>query len=72
MSVGSGKDKKNLVSVAYVVDKIGLSKQTVYSMIRGGLFPRPIRPGKWVKTEVNAWVKGKEDALNEDIRKRML
>ena len=43
-----------------VIDKVGLSKSTIYKMIAAGTFPPPIKLGKrasgWWEDEIDAWL----------------
>lgn len=44
-----------------VLDRVALSRSTLYSRIHAGLFPKPLRDGhtsSWLEHEVNAWVLG--------------
>ena len=49
-----------LLRVSEVVQICGLSKACIYSYVRSGTFPRPIKIGlrasAWIKPEVDEWV----------------
>jgi len=43
-----------------VEDRTGLSRSTIYQMMKEGRFPKPVRIGgravAWPETEVDAWI----------------
>ncbi len=43
-----------------VIDRVGLSRSTLYSYMSKNLFPRPIRIGMravaWSETAINEWI----------------
>lgn len=50
---------RRLRSRAEVMDRVGLSKLTLYSRISAGTFPKPVTLGssvRWVESEVEAWI----------------
>jgi prophage regulatory protein len=51
---------ERLLRLRDVLTIVGLSRAHVYSLIKQGLFPRPIALGsncaRWVQSEVQAWV----------------
>ena len=46
-----------------VEDKVNVSRSTMYSMIKEGKFPRPIKLGPrsvgWLESEIDAWLEGR-------------
>ena len=46
-----------------VLSRIGLSRSTLWRLIRAGEFPRPIRLGRrsvgWIEYDVEAWIKSR-------------
>jgi len=50
---------RRLLRRAEVMDRVGLSKSTLYSRISAGTFPKPVTLGssvRWVEAEVEAWI----------------
>lgn len=48
-----------LLRMPDVVRRIGLSRPTIYRMIKAGEFPRPVRQGRtsaWPSTEIDSYV----------------
>ncbi|MBZ4241346.1 AlpA family phage regulatory protein, partial [Mycobacterium tuberculosis] len=48
---------RRLLRRAEVMDRVGLSKSTLYSRISSGTFPKPVTLGssvRWVESEVEA------------------
>jgi len=42
-----------------VLDRVGVSKSTLYAWIRAGLFPKPVPLGTlsvWVESEIEDWM----------------
>lgn len=51
-----------------VMKKVGISKSTLYKLIREGGFPQPVRVGAsstWVESEVDAWITARVQLRNE-------
>lgn len=50
----------NLLKLPAVCQKVGLSKARIYTAIRGGTFPKPVKIGQsavaWPEHEVNNWI----------------
>lgn len=53
------RDRK-VLSIREVVSRVGLSRSTIYEMIRRGEFPAPIELGPnrvgWLSDEIDAWL----------------
>ena len=53
-----------------VLERIGLSKSTLWRLIKDGEFPEPIKLGPratgWLEEEVEAWIKSRSRAVNGD------
>jgi len=50
---------RRLLRRAEVMDRVGLSKSTLYSRISSGTFPKPVTLGssvRWVESEVEGWI----------------
>lgn len=50
---------RRLLRRADVMDRVGLSKSTLYSRISAGTFPKPVTLGssvRWVESEVEGWI----------------
>ncbi|WP_432817408.1 helix-turn-helix transcriptional regulator [Sulfitobacter sp. JB4-11] len=49
-----------------VEDRTGLSRSTIYAMIKAEAFPRPIQLGKravgWSEEAITAWIEERENA----------
>lgn len=51
--------EERLIRLPEVINKIGLSRPTVYRMIERGEFPKPVKQGRtsaWVSREVNDYL----------------
>ena len=59
-----------LMRLREVLAITGLSKSTIYALIAGGQFPRPVRIGRravgWRASEVQAWVTARPSAAGEN------
>lgn len=55
-----------MIKLHAVISKVGLSKPTIYSRIREGKFPRPVKLGPksvaWVEYEIDSWLTEKMQA----------
>ena len=53
-----------------VLERIGLSKSTLWRLINDGEFPEPIKLGPratgWLEEEVEAWIKSRSRAVNRE------
>lgn len=50
---------RRLLRRAEVMDRVGLSKSTLYSRISAGTFPKPVTLGssvRWIESEVEGWI----------------
>lgn len=54
-----------------VLEILPFGKTTLWSMVRGGKFPQPIkltdRVTVWSESEIQAWVKAKRDGSSDGI-----
>lgn len=54
-----------LLRVKEVVKKTGLGKSTIWSWVKDGKFPKPIklseRISAWKESDIDAWIEGKID-----------
>lgn len=54
-----------LLRIKEVIKLTGLSKSYVYQLVKGNLFPKPIRlveggtASAWLLSEVNAWIESR-------------
>ena len=58
----------SLMRLERLMLKIGLKKPTIYSMMKRGLLPRPIKIGRaslWVESEIDEFVEAKINAKNK-------
>ena len=53
-----------------VVERVRLSKSTIWRLINDGAFPEPIRLGPratgWLEEEIDAWIKSRSRAVNRE------
>lgn len=46
-----------------VLQRVGLSRSTVYAYVHAGLFPKPLRLGAravgWMESDIDAWLQAK-------------
>lgn len=64
----SEQKPRRLLPLSEVMGRVGLRKTAIYDMIRGGAFPKPCKLGatsRWVESEVDAWIKEREDGAAE-------
>lgn len=50
---------ERLLAMKEVAVKVGLSKSTVYGLLRDGQFPAPVRIGvavRWRESSIDAWI----------------
>lgn len=60
-----------LISLSEVMDRVGLSKATVYKRIHDGDFPAPVHLGstsRWVESEIDAWIQEQIETRNAAAR----
>lgn len=58
----------SLMRLEQLMLKIGLKKPTIYSMMKRGLLPRPIKIGRaslWVESEIDEFLATKINAKNK-------
>ena len=60
---------KNLLTRRDVEARLGITKSTVYRLMRCGAFPEPIQVGpravRWVESELEAWLASRPRASGE-------
>ncbi|WP_313080514.1 MULTISPECIES: AlpA family transcriptional regulator [Enterobacteriaceae] len=47
------------VDMAFITRLLGVSDKWIYRLIKGGIFPKPIKLGRssrWLQSEVEAWL----------------
>lgn len=58
-----GEDAIKFLRMPEVLDRVGISRPTLYRMISAGKFPKPVRIGErssgWINREIDAWVEGR-------------
>jgi prophage regulatory protein len=58
---------EKLLRIRAVKETTGLSKNTIYGLIRHGSFPRPLRIGVkavgWREADVHSWIAGLQPAF---------
>lgn len=69
----------NFMRIKQVAETTGLSKSSVYDLIKNGDFPRPVKISEhrsgWVKAEVDAWSRKlveERDAVAKPKAKRVI
>ncbi|MCX2867062.1 AlpA family transcriptional regulator [Kluyvera cryocrescens] len=53
------------VDMAFITRLLGVSDKWIYRLIKGGIFPKPIKLGRssrWLQSEVEAWLQARIDA----------
>lgn len=51
--------RQRLLRLPEVLERVGLSKSTLYARIRNGTFPKPVHLGTisaWVEREISEWI----------------
>jgi prophage regulatory protein len=60
---------RRILRLPNVLDRIGLSRSTVYQRVTEGRFPRPVSLGAravgWIETEVEEWIAHQIEASRE-------
>lgn len=60
MHTNKGGQKTRVLRLTQVLDRVGLSRSTVYERIKKGTFPRQITLGAravgWLEHEIDAWL----------------
>ncbi len=55
-------DKGHLLTIFEVVDIVKLSRSSIYSLMKKGMFPQnrkaSLSASRWVSTEIDAWIAG--------------
>lgn len=55
----NGSQQTKLIRLADVLERIGMKKSYVFTAIKAGTFPRPVKQGRaalFVSTEIDAWI----------------
>ncbi len=59
-----GEKIDKMVSMAEVIERLGLSRSTIFLMVKSGTFPAPIKLGvrriAWRVTTIDKWIKDRE------------
>jgi prophage regulatory protein len=57
------KSNDSIYRLNFVTERVGLSKATVYKMIKAGLFPAPkqlgLRSVGWLESDITAWIESR-------------
>lgn len=56
---------ENMLTLAQVRARTGLSKTTIYAGIKAGTFPAPAKYGvasRWFESEIDAWIQALKDS----------
>ncbi len=52
--------EEKILRLKSVIEKTGISRSTIYSMIKANRFPKPvcigIRSSGWLQSEINNWI----------------
>ncbi len=50
----------NILRLPAVMEKVGLSRSSIYSRVRAGTFPKPVQLGEravgWLESEIDEWI----------------
>lgn len=67
----AARDMARMLSVDQVAEHFGISRATIWRMVRDGLFPEPERLGhrlrRWSVTKLNEWIDAGFPGLNQDV-----
>ncbi len=59
----------NLLGIAEVCEKVGLSRSTVLNRVKEGTFPKSLKTGPrrvaWLESEIDEWIKELHIKANE-------
>ena len=62
-------DRDRLLTRTEVESRVGLTKTTIYRLMRGGRFPEPLkistRAVRWSASEIEAWLASRPRASGE-------
>jgi prophage regulatory protein len=65
------EESKRLLRLPAVKDMTGLSKTTIYDLIKQGKFPDRIkvteRASRWKSADIDAWIDGRVAASHEQV-----
>lgn len=65
----------NFMRLRQVIAATGLSKTSVYDLIRANAFPRQVRLSEkrsgWIKSEIEAWMQSRIEARDTALAKRV-
>jgi prophage regulatory protein len=53
------KNTERLLTIHQVIRRVGLSRNTIYSLIRKGEFPKQVKIGyssRWLESEIDTWM----------------
>lgn len=51
--------KDRIIRLPEVIERVGLSKSTIYQNIQDGTFPKQLKLGRtsgWLESEIDAWI----------------
>lgn len=61
----------NILRIDAVIAKVGLSRATIYNMMKAGTFPKQIKLGArlsgWLESEVQGWIRERARASRPDL-----
>ena len=61
-----------MMRISEVIDVLGVSRSTLYRMVAGGGFPRPVRVGqratRWRQSDIQQWMDSLPLATEENWR----
>ena len=59
-------NQKHIIRLRQVLERVSLSRATVYKMIRRSEFPKPVQIGQrsvgWLTEEINTWLESRPHA----------
>jgi prophage regulatory protein len=76
--MGNPQPQDRLLPTAVVLDRVCMSKTSLYRMINSGEFPKPVPVGRnrvgFLESEVNAWIESRlrlrDEGAGADIRRQ--
>lgn len=56
--------KDRIIRIPEVLERVGLSRTTIYQKIKEGSFPKQLKLGRtsgWLESEIDAWIQNLAD-----------
>lgn len=61
--------RNNLLSIKQLIQKLGMSRSTIYALIKRNDFPQPIKIGRlarWIESEIDDYIITKKTLRNQN------